>query len=87
MEDHGSAGTAMLGLGGFVLLGVSDADGELEQVIETTADSAWCRGCGVRARPHGRRLTVVRDLPSAGGRSCCCGLSGCGAARSWRVRS
>ncbi len=66
MEDHGSAGTAMLGLGGFVLLGVSDADGELEQVIETTADSAWCRGCGVRARPHGRRLTVVRDLPSAG---------------------
>ncbi len=66
MEHHGSAGTALLGLEGFVLLGVSDAYGELEQVIETTADAAWCRGCGVAAKPHGRRRTLVRDLPSAG---------------------
>lgn len=49
-----------------MLLGVSDAYGELEQVIETVADTAWCEGCGVAAKPHGRRRTTVRDLPSAG---------------------
>jgi transposase len=56
----------LLGLDGFVLLGVSSAYGELEQVIEMTASQAWCRGCGVAAKPHGRRPTRVRDLPSAG---------------------
>jgi len=66
VEHHGSAGTALLGLGGFVLLGVSSAYGELEQVIETTATVVWCLGCGVAAKPHGRRRTTIRDLPSAG---------------------
>ncbi len=56
----------MLGLDGFVLLGVSTAFGELEQVIETIATEVWCLGCGVASRPHGRRRTTIRDLPSAG---------------------
>ena len=56
----------MLGLDGFVLLGVSRAFGELEQVIETIATEVCCLGCGVAARPHGRRRTTIRDLPSAG---------------------
>jgi transposase len=66
VEHQGSAGTAMLGLEGFVLLGVSSAYGELEQVIETIASDVWCVGCGVHAKPHGWRRTMVRDLPSAG---------------------
>jgi transposase len=66
VDLHGSAGTVMLGLEGFVLLGVSSAYGELEQVIETNQVTAWCEGCGVQAAAHGRRRTSVRDLPSAG---------------------
>jgi hypothetical protein len=56
----------MLGLGGFVLLAVSSAFGELEQAVETTATTAWCQGCGVAAVAHGRRPVRVRDLPSSG---------------------
>ena len=66
MEGDGSAATAMLGLPGFVLLAVSEFDGELEQAIESTAVEEFCRGCGVRAVAHGRRPVRVRDLPSAG---------------------
>ena len=56
----------MLGLGGFVLLAVSSAFGELGQAVETTATSAWRQGCGVAALPHGRRPVRVRDLPASG---------------------
>jgi transposase len=66
VHQDGSAATAMLGLPGFVLLAVSEVDGELEQAVETTAVEEFCRGCGVRAVLHGRRPVRVRDLPAAG---------------------
>jgi hypothetical protein len=56
----------MLGLAGFVVLAVSEYAGEVEQAVETTAEQAWCVGCGVPARLHDRRPTWVRDLPAAG---------------------
>ena len=41
-------------------------DGELEQSVQTTAGAAWCAGCGLAAKPHGRRPVRVRGLPCAG---------------------
>ena len=66
MQEEISAATAMLGLDGFVLLAVSQQNGELEQAIETTTSTDFCRGCGVQARLHNRRPTYVRDLPAGG---------------------
>ena len=60
VQGDGSAATAMLGLPGFVLLAVSELDGELEQAVETTAVEEFCRSCGVQAVPHGRRPVQVR---------------------------
>ena len=66
MQEEVSAATAMLGLDGFVLLAVSQQNGELEQAVETTASEDFCCGCGVQARLHDRRPTYVRDLPAGG---------------------
>jgi transposase len=66
VDGDGSAATAMLGLPGFVLLAVSEVDGELEQAVETAAAEEFCRSCGVQAVAHGRRPVRVRDLPTAG---------------------
>ena len=66
MQVEVSAATAMLGLDGFVLLAVSQQEGELEQAVETTTAEEFCRGCGVQARLHDRRPTYVRDLPAGG---------------------
>jgi transposase len=66
VQEEVSAATAMLGLDGFVLLAMSQHDGELEQAVETTMAEEFCRGCGVQARLHDRRPTYVRDPPAAG---------------------
>jgi len=66
VQDNGNAATVMLGLNGFVLLSVSQRDGEFEQAIETLEVEAACRSCGVPARLHDRRPTWVRDLPAGG---------------------
>ena len=82
VTSHGSAGTAMLGVGGFVLLAVSSVFGELEQVVESTATTAWCQGCGDAALPHGRRPVRVWSLASSGRPVTLLGSSACGAVRS-----
>ena len=66
MERERSAAAAMLGLPGFVVLAVSEHDGELEQAIETTADLVGCPECGAVAQLHDRRPCWIRDLPTAG---------------------
>lgn len=57
---------ALLGLDGFALLGQAELGGELELLIETTADLVPCPRCGAVARAKDRRPTWVRDLPLAG---------------------
>jgi transposase len=67
VDHHGSASAiALLGLDGMVLLAAEEIDGELWQLMETTAAVVGCSGCGVRASAHGRRKVVVRDLPAGG---------------------
>jgi zinc-finger of transposase IS204/IS1001/IS1096/IS1165 len=66
VEREFSAAAVMLGLPGFVVLAVSEVEGELEQAIETTADLVGCPGCGAVAQLHDRRPTWVRDLPAGG---------------------
>jgi transposase len=56
---------ALFGLDGFRLLGAADAAGEVELLIETTADLVGCPECGSVARAKDRRPTWVRDLPIA----------------------
>ncbi|MGH3799352.1 MAG: ISL3 family transposase [Pseudonocardiaceae bacterium] len=66
MDVERSATTVLLGLPGFVLLAVSEYEGELEQAVQTTADLVGCPGCGAVAILHDRRPIRVRDLPCAG---------------------
>jgi hypothetical protein len=69
VERERSATTVLLGLSGFVLLTVSEYDGELEQAVETTADLVGCPGCGAVAVAHGRRPVRWGTCPVRGGRS------------------
>ena len=66
MAEGNADAVRLLGLRGFVVLGVTEIGGELELIVETDQTVVGCRGCGVRAVSHGRRETVVRDLPIAG---------------------
>jgi transposase len=65
-SERSAAAAAMLGMPGFVVLAVSDHDGEMEQAIETTADLVGCPDCGAVAELHDRRPSWIRDLPAAG---------------------
>ncbi len=86
VADDRALGAVVLGIAGIVLLKAREADGEVWLHAETTATRIGCPDCGVVAIPHDRRTSVVRDVALAGGRRGSCGLSGCGAARSRRVR-
>jgi transposase len=57
---------ALLGLDGFVVVTTAEVGGELELLVETTADLVGCPACGAVARAKDRRPTWVRDLPLAG---------------------
>jgi transposase len=65
--DATASVTAVLfGLDGFTVLTAVDAGGELEVLVETTADLVGCPECGAVARAKDRRPTWVRDLPIGG---------------------
>ena len=57
---------ALWGLEGFVVLAAADAGGEVELLVETTADLVGCPRCGAVGRAKDRRSTWVRDLPVGG---------------------
>jgi transposase len=65
-EVTASVTAALFGLHGFSVLTASDAGGELELLVETTADLVGCPECGAVARAKDRRPTWVRDLPIGG---------------------
>jgi hypothetical protein len=67
-DDTTSLCAALFGLAGFEVLTAADAGGELELLVQTTADLVGCPECGAVARAKDRRPTWVRDLP-IGGRS------------------
>ena len=58
---------ALVGTDGFRLLAAAVVDGELHQLVETTAVAVGCPSCGTRAVSKGRRKVSVRDLPGGGG--------------------
>jgi transposase len=67
VKDSTTAITAaLIGLDGFEVLAAADAGGELELLVQTTADLVGCPSCGAVARAKDRRPSWVRDLPVAG---------------------
>ena len=67
MEAQGSDTAAVLvGMPEFVVLAAMEDAGEVWLLVETRASEAGCATCGTRARPKGRRETMVRDLPAGG---------------------
>jgi transposase len=65
-DDTTSVTAALFGLAGFEILAAADVGGELELLVQTTADLVGCPACGAVARAKDRRPTWVRDLPLAG---------------------
>lgn len=50
----------------FDVLAAADAGGELELLVQTTADLVGCPTCAAVGRAKDRRPTWVRDLPIGG---------------------
>jgi len=65
-DDTTSVCAALFGLAGFEVLAAAEAGGELELLVQTTADLVGCPRCGAVARAKDRRPTWVRDLPIGG---------------------
>lgn len=66
--EASESAVALVGMDGFGLLAAAVVDGELHQLVETTAKVVGCRACGTRAVSKGRRRVRVRDLPAGGRR-------------------
>ncbi len=66
--ESSDSAVALVGMDGFALLAAAEIDGELHQLVETTAAVVGCPGCGTRAVSKGRREVRVRDLPAGGRR-------------------
>ena len=66
MNDGTGLAEALLGLPGFRVLEVTEAEAEVVVVVETTAVIEGCAACGTRAVAHERRPTAIRDLPCFG---------------------
>ncbi len=58
---------ALVGMHGFRLLAAVEVDGELHQLVETTATVVGCPVCGTRAASKGRRKVRVGTCPLAAG--------------------
>jgi transposase len=56
----------MVGLEAMTVLDVAQGDDELVVTVESTATTAWCRGCGERAAAKDRTDVTVRDLSCFG---------------------
>jgi transposase len=80
-DDTTSVIAALFGLAGFEVLAAADAGGELELLVQTTADLVGCPSCGAVARAKDRRPSWCGTCRAAAERWCCAGGSGCGAAR------
>ena len=65
-DDTTSLCAALFGLAGFEILAAAEAAGELELLVQTTAELVGCPTCGAVARAKDRRPTWVRDLPIGG---------------------
>lgn len=66
--ESSESAVALVGMAGFRLLVAAEIDGELHQLVETTATVVGCPACGTRALSKGRRKVRVRDLPAGGRR-------------------
>jgi transposase len=66
MDEGSGEATALLGMDGFVVLSMTEEDGEWWLLVEAKAASVGCPSCGVRAVGHGRSVVQVRDLPVSG---------------------